>query len=981
MNSLLLSKMAQMESFEAASEFDIPEVSWAEYDVRDRADDIYISSLSSIFDALRMENASAQKNAFDAIAKTLLLYSRSAAAKYLSGVEVMLNQLYSSALFYLADRPATGTFLARLISDRKSFIPEEQFLYALLSRNLNSDTDLIGSLSEALAGQAQDKFYALEEKLGHSAAEGLCYDPRQFIAAVLGRQAIVRFRQTNIWASLEKHAANYSPESWDALLNNADTFPLWELLPSQAIALEAGLLKSGKETVSLQMPTSAGKTSLCELLIFQEVKLLKRKVLFLVPFRALAAEIHGGICRRLKKTGIKILAAYGGNIPTKGESASSEETDVLIVTPEKFSALMQVMPKLLVEFSTVICDEGHLIDDSGRGLQYELLLTKLRITGGAERRIIFMSAILPNVLEIHEWLGGTPEALAQSNYRPVATDHAFLEARSNGTWRLSVNPIDDRPRRFTLMNFLTADDFRYENPTTRRMNLMKARDSNLSLACATALKARRNGPVALFTTTKKGSGVAGLAEKLTSMFDLGIVASRRGPKPSENLSDLTEYLEFLFGGSFLLTRLSKSGAGFHHGDLPQEVRRVMEESIENGCINILICTTTLAEGVNLPIRTLVVHTIRRHNKETQRLEFLQNRTIKNVIGRAGRAGKETRGRVVYVSEAEHSQISEILQDNGMEPARGRLYQLIEAIRVFLIRHDIPLENEMLEGQAPWFLALLDSIDCSIVELIPENAELEAVPGMIDELLSRTLADRQSSNEDFKECLQGVFRLRAQNLTDTVPRSVWPLLKSSGSSPRFWKIAKEAGISEHPLWEGLSDPLSPEWINSVIEPTLAFPTLDLSEKSKAIVTAIREWLQGKTYIEIAQKCEMELEETLELLSSDIGYRLQEHLAKLCQLAIAYFGEEKISETAQVWPSLLQFGLGTAQQLDLVEFGASDRLSLWSIQRYLDQTDNIDRGRKLIRGIRANSEAVKSFIEQDKRVPRICSRRFLDELGIE
>lgn len=299
MNSLLLSKMAQMESFEAASEFDIPEVSWADYDVRDRAADIYISSLSSIFDALRMEDATSRQNAFDAIAKTLLLYSRSAAAKYLGGVEATLNQLYCSALFYLADRPATATFLARLISNREAFIPEEEFLLALLSRNLASDTDFVGFLKDALASQSADRFSALESALGRSAGEGLCYDPRQFIAAVLGKYAVERFRRTNVWASLEKHASRYSPEIWDALLNNADTFPLWELLPSQAVALEAGLLLDGNETVSLQMPTSAGKTSLCELLIFQEVRVLQRKVLFLVPFRALAAEIHGGICRRL----------------------------------------------------------------------------------------------------------------------------------------------------------------------------------------------------------------------------------------------------------------------------------------------------------------------------------------------------------------------------------------------------------------------------------------------------------------------------------------------------------------------------------------------------------------------------------------------------------------------------------------------------------------------------------------------------------
>ena len=97
MNGLLRSMMAQMESWEAANEFGIPAVSWADYDARKRSDDLYICCLAHIFDALRIADDKTRLTELDALAKTLVIYSRSAAAKHLTGVERTLNQLYSAA--------------------------------------------------------------------------------------------------------------------------------------------------------------------------------------------------------------------------------------------------------------------------------------------------------------------------------------------------------------------------------------------------------------------------------------------------------------------------------------------------------------------------------------------------------------------------------------------------------------------------------------------------------------------------------------------------------------------------------------------------------------------------------------------------------------------------------------------------------------------------------------------------------------------
>lgn len=984
MNNQLRNMMAEMESWEAAAEFGIPEDSWASYQVRKRSDDLYISCLSTVFDALRLNKKEDQEAELAAAAKTLIIYSRSAAARYLNGVEQRLNQLYSAALFYLAGFPATAILLARRLELVENALEEESFLYGFLGRKLTGENPLEKLLSDILQSDATNDLSELSTTLEKEMISGLREDPRKFIAAKLALSCLNRFSEFNVWDVLRHHASHYTADLWQPFLGNPQVSPPWELLPSQLVAIRAGLLGDADETFSLQMPTSAGKTSLCELLIYHEVKIRNKRVLFLVPFRALAAEIREGMSQRLTNAGVQVIASHGGNIPTRSETATVENADVLIITPEKFSAMTQVVPDLESQYQTIICDEGHLIDDNSRGLQYELLLTKLRGTAAVPRKIVFISAILPNVNEIHEWLGGQPNRLAQSSYRPVETDYAFLTPQSpkNDCWQLDVNPIYDRPRSYFLMRFLVQDDFRYRNPETGRTKLIGGWNSYLSLACAAALKARRNGSVALFTTSRGSHGIHGLAEKLILLCEWNTQVAENAPPLSDRLPELIEYIEFQFGQDYLLPRLLKHGAGFHHGRLPQEVRREMEEGIQNGTISILLCTNTLAEGVNLPIRTLVVHTVRRYEGENSGWKFLPNRSIKNIIGRAGRAGKETRGRVIFVNDSERSQLETVLRNESMEAAHGALYRLVVAISNYVTRNTINLDNDVFDQQTdPTFLSIIDSIDFTLLDLIPTDTPQEEINRHVDELLERTLANRYCKTTQLQVCIKTVFRLRAEKLQQSVSRDIWPVLRKSGASLRFWTFVRESGLLEHPLWQTLTDPRDDQWLNEVVIRLLGYPSINIENTPDMLIEIIRGWMSGRTYIEIANNCGCDIDTVLELLSNQVGYRLQEHIAKLCQLAIERHGEGTLSELARNWSSLLQYGLGSIQQLDIFERGGSDRLAAWGVSGFLQSHNVVSRGADLIHYIRANSGPVRTALDRDDRVPKMSSTRLCRELRIE
>lgn len=974
--------MAEIESWEAAAEFGIPETLWAQYQVRKRTDDLYIACLTHIFDVLRLPTSEQQKNELAALAKTLVIFSRSAAAQYLNGVERRLNQLYSAALYYLADLPATAILLTSNLEDVEEILVEESFLHGFLSRQINSENKLGAMLSEILKSDSIKDFGELTTTLSEEMISGLKNDPRKFIAAKLSLSCIERFSEFNVWGALRQYATHYSYELWQSFLNNPEISPPWELLPSQLVAIKAGILGDGDDTFSLQMPTSAGKTSLCELLIYHEVKIRKKRVLFLVPFRALAAEIREGISKRLTIAGIKVIASHGGNIPTRSETATVENADVLIITPEKFTAISQVVPSLESQYQTIICDEGHLIDDDSRGLQYELLLTTLRGTDVVPRKIIFISAILPNVNEIHDWLGGKPSHLAQSNYRPVKIDHAFLTLQSSKdkSWQLDVNPIYERPTSYFLLSFLVKDDFRYLNLKTGRGNLINGWNTNTSLACAAALKSRRNGSVAIFTTQR--NFIQNLAKKLIELCESDTLVAQDSPLFSVHLPELIEYIELQFGQGHLLSRLLKYGSGFHHGKLPQEIRREMEEGIQNGTLSILLCTTTLAEGVNLPIRTLVVHTVKRFAGEKSGMQLLPNRSIKNIIGRAGRAGKETRGRVIFIDQSERYQLETVLRDEKMESAHGYLYRLIVMINDFITRKGITLDNNIIDQETdPGFLSIIDSIDLTLLDLIPSDTPQEEIDRHVDELLSRTLASRYCDTPQLKACIMTVFSLRAEKLQQSVERSIWPILRKTGVSLRFWTFVQESGLLNHTLWLTLDDPMDTKWLNEVVIKLLEYPAINISATPEMLQTIIHSWMSGETYVEIAINCKCDIDVILDILSDQIGYHLQDHIAKLCQLAMALYGEEIISEVARNWPSLLQYGLRTVQQLDIFELGGSDRLAVWSVSRQLLENGTDLRRKTLITHLRRNSKEVRNYLARDNRVPTLSVNRLCRELRIQ
>lgn len=971
--------VAQSESWRTFVDFKLPKEDMAKYVFLERPDDFYINLFGKMFEIISDDRLlQKQKSTLLSIGKGLEIYSLNNTSREFEGVNLAENMLFVSGLYYLADYSASSYVLANLFSLKDYDTEINKFLLCFLKRNLRHENDYTLLLKEFLSTGNIEKLNNLRKLLNKKVINAFYNSPDEYASYKLASAIIKKFSVNNVWLDL----VGDDPlllEFWKDFIKKKLVIkpPLWDLFPSQRDALKKGILESGK-TFSLQMPTSAGKTAICELIIFDEIKRNPgTKVLFLAPFRALASELKTGFNKRLAELGIKSKSIYGGNATTQSEKIAIEEVDLLVSTPEKFMAIESVLPELWNLFSMIICDEGHLLDDSQRGLSYELLLSKFRNLDSKKNRFIFLSAIIPNIIDINKWLGGDDDSVIQSNYRPTELNFAFLKKMERvNAYYLDVNPTFRRPENYQLYRFLTREDFQYRNNNSGRLVTYNYR-SYKTRAVAVALKSVLSGTVALFAPHKGENGVKGLVKELMEQLKVLSLPNPIDHSNRDAVEDLKEYFTVMFGRKFLLTQLVDYGTVYHHGDLPQNVREVIEEYLRDGYIRLVVCTNTLAEGVNLPIKTMVIYSSKRFNG--RKLESMPVRDLKNIVGRAGRAGQETRGLVIVVNPSDFEDVTKVINNVGNEPVKGSLFEIVQEItRALQMRWQV--NNELLENQSESFKQLIDSIDLSIIDLLGEEINADELSDKILSLIEKTYAYYQSTDEQ-KAALEKLFKLRGERLKPYIESSEFKVIKRSGSDIRLYENIMSLIDVENDLWTETSNSLSDDWIDYLMNIVLNLPQIQsklaefneangLSISNLEITQVIKLWMAGKWYKQIANKLGLDVEQVLKIFSNLIGFHIQMICSNVIRVAQVLFedSENSISQTIIDWPQYLLYGLKTKLELDLVELGFIDRIGTIALADLLEEWnieyDNISELRAYI--LREQNDIIS---ELDTTIPQI------------
>jgi superfamily II DNA/RNA helicase len=905
--------------------------------IGNRLTDYYISLVGELFDGIHSTNTPSDDWA--QLGNAFLQFSKETPAEQVQALGISKDEaaLFAAAAFYFGDFPASACLAMR--QSTRPADPQSPWAacYDFLARpgNLGSETAI-----EVREHLRSGDLLGLSDNVEASATEArnaLADGPATWVAAALLSRLLARFEASNIRAVLPEGATAF----WTPLINSfIDRKPsTWEFFPSQIQAIERGLLGNA-ESYSLQMPTGAGKTTLCETLLYWHLKRNPTHVaIMLVPYRSLASELRHSLVRQLNGLGIAARCAYGGTIPSGDEVHGLDHISALIATPESLSGILSADPAFTQRISLVICDEGHLLDSSGRGIGLELLLARMKARQVNPIRFVFMSAIIPNIEEINAWLGGGEDTVIRSTYRPAIAEFSVLRSSGNGVGksvRLDMHPHAEQ-RQYSIHGFLDRNNFQYVNPQTRRTKTY-AFTSTKTLAVAAARKVLSMGTTAIFAANKRGNqGAIGLAEELIKQLECPLPL----PLPVdyadiEALRTRIDYLETEFGDVWIGARALRNGAVLHHGDIPQETREVLEELLRDRRIQLVICTSTLAEGVNLPIRSLVLYSVQRRLGSGQ-AENMLARDIKNLVGRAGRAGANTKGLVICANSEQWWLVEPVATAGAGEPVRGSLRTLIENLEAFLRAQNLALSNEFLEYQAV-IHPLIDGVDSTLIELIAEEIGDAEFLRLAADLSDHTFAAHQLPAGS-AVTLRTVFELRAQRLLALRTNGKLAWLKDTGTRVRLLDFVEQVLLPSRADWRDTVDPVSDELLSALLEwawqdrelkdvVRVAF-RMDDGQDPEGVKLSffeiIRQWVQGATFTQIAQSTQIDVDDILGIHTRAITYALQtlveQGLSLLSRLLLARGIE--IDEGVTAFVEHLKFGAPSRIGILLANTGVRHR----------------------------------------------------------
>ena len=382
-----------------------------------------------------------------------------------------------------------------------------------------------------------------------------------------------------------------------------------ELYPPQEEAVQAGVLE-GKNLI-LASPTASGKTLIAELCGLKHVLEKNGKVVYLSPLRALANEKFDEF---KKYTSIRKADGKRVNVGiSTGDFDSSDswlgKYDVIVTTNEKADSLLRHRVKWMDDISLVVADEVHLLNDGDRGPTLEVVLARL-MQINPMIQVLALSATIHNVDEIASWLKA---AYVITEWRPVSLKEGVL----------------------------LHEEIQYKDGDARKIE-KKTRDTTINLVLNTI---KTGGQVLVFTPTRKSS--VALAKKIAAQTSkvLSKPAKRGLTREAERILSVGERTHI----SDSLAVVVESGTAFHHAGLAGAHRRLIENLFRQRKIKVLTATPTLAFGVNLPARTVIIQDYRRWepgygNYPIKVLEY------KQMAGRAGRPKYDKVGESVLIAK-------------------------------------------------------------------------------------------------------------------------------------------------------------------------------------------------------------------------------------------------------------------------------------------------------------------------------------------
>lgn len=458
--------------------------------------------------------------------------------------------------------------------------------------------------------------------------------------------------RASIWFSTRMLGAHVR-EFVQGLAAQGAQAPLLELWPPQREALANGLLDPARRAVVAEMPTSAGKTLVAEFSIVQALALNPDwTVAYLVPTRALVNQVARRLRRDLAPLGHTVEAAVPVFELDPTESQLLDQPlDVLVTTPEKLDLLIRARHPVAASLSLVVADEAHNIGVDERGARLELLLATIK-RERPDARFLLLTPFVPNADQLAAWLGDDARPSIRVDWRPSE--------------RVAAAAFVTKPRRQPHRVWLRT------LPSAHRVDLDREVDLDLGAVSGPPPVGKRGVTVALATKLAVRGGVLVLLNSRARAEERAAeLAALQPVTQGEELLDAVANLATSeLGTEATLPDLLRRGVAFHHAGLAHELRYLIELLVDSGAVRTVCGTTTLAQGVNFPIASVVVESLSRPVTIDGRPAWrdLSFEEFWNIAGRAGRALRDRVGLVAFpvTSPSEIGDIRDFLRRDATE---------------------------------------------------------------------------------------------------------------------------------------------------------------------------------------------------------------------------------------------------------------------------------------------------------------------------
>lgn len=880
-----------------------------EYEFMDRYADFYVNMLTRMFNILNGEyseryDEDKQKRELLNLVHGLEIFNERWRKSDFVGVNRNDNALYVAVIYYLCNYEAVAAMYIRECRLENLRTDAAQMIYYIISGGDCSGKEIENHGIKAWLTKGDNAELSKFKTLLKERAEQMNYDNADdFFDSQLLLHVLNKFQEDNIRKDLYTFD---NTVSWNQYLNYTFRKHIFSFLPSQREALHKGLL-SYNRSFSLRMPTSAGKSYITELLIYQELqKTPNAKILYLAPLRSLGHELREKYRSISSQLDFTYRSLYGGSSMT-GTEAILAEADLFITTPETFMSLEGSIDDILRQFTLVICDEGQLIESVGRGLDYEMLLSRLRKQEHV--RFLFISAIIPNIGDINTWLGGSVGEVGESNYRPC-TIRFGVASTDKTSITLHVYENVNKKSLFDFTSFVNKDE-------SKGFKL----DTQKNRACLMAIKSLDAGSVMLYSTFKKKEYNASCykyGECIANIIQKGKLPSPRSflNTNQRNLLDLLcEFTEYNFGTDYYETNFMKEGFAVHTGSLPQEMREIVETGYEKGALRMIICNSTLAEGVNFPIRTLVLGDIRHPSGKG----WIEREVLMNVIGRVGRAGRETYGFVICADKAWWF-VKEAASGENLKYAKG----MLNDIAFEILKVERRLQRQLTDDEVNYMLS-----ESGLVESIDKMLMLSTDDFTTDEDVSLDVSSSSLSyhlgNDKHKKQITRIFSVRNSYLhglsNDNIQMYKDTLISPIVQTTLQDVISDDCGLSTLSTEDLSSD----EWIEKIISLTSRLMQIDDKKKIKTLMSC---WMEGLRYVEIADKMRLPVDDVVDLVEWLRRDFLLTSKSILRYISIRFNIQ---NETIVDWAYLVEKGLNSKMQILMMQKGLSDRSVLHAIDK--------------------------------------------------